>query len=52
MTRVIPTKRSLLDELARAGKAWTELNATVEFKLALCLFLVFAIGLAVLRFVR
>jgi len=42
------TKRSLLVELARARVVWPDIKTTLEFKMALWLFAVFVIGLAVL----
>jgi hypothetical protein len=52
MARVIPTKMWLLVELARARAVWPDIKISLEFKIALSLFLLFAIGVAVLGFVR
>jgi hypothetical protein len=52
MARVIPTKRWLLVELARARAVWPDIKISLEFKIALSLFLLFTIGVAVLGFVR
>jgi hypothetical protein len=52
MARVIPTKMWLLVELARARAVWPDIKISLEFKIALSLFLLFTIGVAVLGFVR
>jgi hypothetical protein len=48
MSRLIPKKRSLLVELARARVVWPDVKSAPEFKLALWVFLVLTVGLAVL----
>jgi hypothetical protein len=48
MSRLIPTKRSLLVELERARVVWPDIKSTPEFKIALWVFLVFTVGLTVL----
>ena len=52
MARVIPTKMWLLVELARARAVWPDIKISLEFKIALSLFLLFTIGVAVWGFVR
>jgi uncharacterized protein (DUF983 family) len=52
MARVIPTKMWLLVELARARAVWPDIKISLEFKIALSLFLLFTIGVAVLGFLR
>ena len=52
MSRVLPTRRSLLIELARARAVWPEVKSTIEFKLGFSLFLVSIAGVAVVGFLR
>jgi len=52
MARVIPTKRRLRVELTRARAVWPDIKISLEFKIALSLFLLFTIGVAILGFVR
>ncbi len=52
MARVIPTKMWLLVELARARAVWPDIKISLEFKIALSLFLLFTIGVVVLGFMR
>jgi hypothetical protein len=44
-------KRRLLVELARAKVVWPDVRSSLEFKVALLLFAIFTVGLAVLAFI-
>jgi hypothetical protein len=44
-------KRRLLVELARAKVVWPDMTSSLEFKVAILLFIIFTIGVAVLGFV-
>ena len=44
-------KRSLLIELARAKVVWPDITSSLEFRVALLLFVIFTVGLAVLAFI-
>jgi len=51
MAAVIPPRRWLLVELARAKAVWPDIKSSLEFKVALWLFVIFTIGVAVLGFI-
>ena len=51
MARVLPTRRWLLVELARVKVVWPDIKSSLEFKIALLLFVIFTIGVAVLAFI-
>jgi hypothetical protein len=44
-------RRRLLVELARAKVVWPDIKSSLEFKVALLLFVIFTIGVAVLAFI-
>jgi len=44
-------KRRLLVELARAKAVWPDMTSSPEFKIALLLFVIFTMGLAMLAFI-
>ncbi len=48
MARFISRKRWLLVELARAKAVWPDIKTSLEFKIALLLFVIFTVGVAVL----
>ena len=49
MARVLlTTRRWLLVELARAKVVWPDIKTSLEFKIALLLFVIFTAGVAVL----
>jgi hypothetical protein len=49
MGRRIPTKSSLLSELARPRVEWPDIMSTLEFWFALLIFVVLTVGLGALR---
>jgi hypothetical protein len=51
MARVIRTKRWLLVELERARAVWPDIKSSLEFKIALLLFIIFTVVVAVLGLV-
>jgi hypothetical protein len=51
MAGVIRTKRWLLVELARARAVWPDIKRSLEFKIALLLFAIFTVVVAVLGLV-
>ncbi|HZO41214.1 MAG TPA: hypothetical protein VFE97_18495 [Methylomirabilota bacterium] len=62
MARVLPTRRWLLVKLARARRwlrvesaraevVWPDIKSSLEFKVALLVFVVFTIGVVVLGFI-